>query len=114
MIKIEDGRISKYNPTFHFRVIRCILAGNDRYFPVVIPEKSDFSMHGSAAIVKAAGNHLKRFRAYAPDAVIYEKLKRQQLILFDMVLKLLYSFVGEGIGCHEKVNRAYLLKQVHD
>jgi hypothetical protein len=114
MVEVENSRISKYDPTLHFRIIRCILAGNDRDFPVVIPEQSDFRMNGCATIVETAGNHLKRFRADAPDAVIYKQLKREQLVVFDVVLKLLYAFVGEGIGCHKKVNRACLLKQVHD
>ena len=109
MVEVENDWISKYNTAFHFGVICSVLAGNDRDFPVVIPEKSDFSMHGSAAIVEAAGNHLKRFRADAPDAVIYEQLKREQLVVFDVVLKLLDTFIGKGIGCHEKVNRACLL-----
>ena len=72
MIEVEDSRISKYDPPFHFGVICSVLAGNDRDFPVVVPKQSDFRMNRSAAIIEAAGNHLKRFRADAPDAVIYK------------------------------------------
>lgn len=101
MVEVENSRIGKNDPSFHFGIIRCILAGNDRDFPVFVPKQSDFRMNGSAAIVEAAGNHLKRFRAYAPDAVINKQLKREQFVVFDVVLKLLNAFIRKGIGCHE-------------
>ena len=114
MIEVKNGRISKDDSTFHFWIICGILTGNNRNFPVIIPKQRDFSMNGNAAVVEAAGNHLKRFRADATDPVIDQQLKREQLIIFDVILKLLYAFIGKGIGRHEQVDRAGLFKQVHD
>ena len=112
-VEIKDGRIREDNASFHLRVIGSVLAGNDGQFPIVVPEQSDFCVYGSTAVIEAACNDLEWFRAYTPYPVVQYQLEGNYFFVFDMVLKLLYAFAGEGIGGHGKVYRTSLFNNVH-
>ena len=67
--------VGENNASFHLGIVGCVLAGNDGYFPVVVPEQSDFGMNRSAAVVEAACNSLKWLGAYAPYPVVQDKFE---------------------------------------
>ena len=106
--------VGENNASFHLGIVGCVLAGNDGYFPVVVPEQSDFGMYRSATVVEATCNYLERLGAYTPYPIVEYEFEGNYFIVFDMVLKLLDAFIRKGIGGHKQMDRTRLFNEVHN
>src|SRR5665647_2600121 len=95
IVEIKNSRIGKYGSAFQFWVIRCVLAGDNRYFPLIIPKQSDLGMNGGAPVIKTIHQHLERQRAHCFDAVINQYPEREDQSFVDTILQLLDAGLAE-------------------